>query len=97
MSIYKVYTDTDRQKFWQEEAEISNFCGSEKYISAVEAETRYTFDKNCFPYTKTIGKSIPGGIEFQITANGKSVTVTVKDSQNENLVISKAVAKCFKI
>lgn len=93
----KVYTATERKKFWQEESEMSEFFKSDEYISSVESEIRYTFDKNCFPYTKTIGNIIPGGIEFKITANGKSVTITVKDNQNENLVISKAVAKCFKI
>jgi hypothetical protein len=97
MSTFKVFTSTEREEFWASEKEITEFFNSKEYKENIQKEVFHTFDKNVLPYTKTIGSREKDCYVFDFTANGKTVTLKVKDTQNENIVIGKAVAKCFGI
>ena len=95
MALYTVYSEEQRKGFWEEQDKIDRLFKSDAYAKEFEKEIWHTHAKPSLPYQKTIPKKVENGWQFKVTANGKSAVVTVKDSQNTEVVVVKAVAKLF--
>lgn len=97
MGHFKVYSSTERQQFWKDFETESSVFGSDKFREHIESEIHYTFCKEPLPYTKTIGNyDANGNYRCNVTANGKTISLTIRSHENQNIKIAKAVAKCFK-